>query len=75
MRNCNKTRNDLDVSYSCFICLKIDFRTEIKYGFDTGILSGIKIETDMEICFGIHSGIINDAGIGFNIRFGTDIHV
>ena len=29
----------------------------------------------MDICFGIHSGIINDASIKFNIRFGTGIHV
>ena len=29
----------------------------------------------MEICFGIHLEIINDTGTGFNILFGTGIHV
>ncbi|MDR2915981.1 MAG: hypothetical protein LBV74_14345 [Tannerella sp.] len=75
VRNSIKIRNDLNVSNSSFICLKNDFRIEINYGFDTGILSSIQIETFMEICFGIHSGIINDAGIGFNTQFCTGVHV
>jgi hypothetical protein len=73
--NCKRTHNDLYVSYSCFICLRIEFRTEINYESDTGILSGIKTGTYIEICFGIHLEIINDAGIGFNIPFGTGIHI
>jgi hypothetical protein len=42
--------------------------------FGTGILSGIKTGTYIEICYGIHLEIINDAGTGFNIQSCPGIH-